>query len=79
MRIQRRSVLGGVAAAGLMRPAFAQSEPIRIGWLASLTGPASAPAIGFDRGVQFATETIRTTRLKNQNVGDAKFRPIGTP
>ena len=59
MPIQRRAVLGGAAAAGLIRPVFAQSaEPIRIGWLASLTGPASAPAIGFDRGVQFATETI---------------------
>ena len=58
MRIQRRSVLAGAAAAGLIRPALAQGEPIRIGWLASLTGPASAPAVGFDRGVQFATTSI---------------------
>ena len=29
---------------GLAAPALAQSEPIRIGWLAALTGPSSAPA-----------------------------------
>ena len=47
------------AAAGLARPALAQStETIKIGWLASLTGALSAPAIGFDRGVQFATSEI---------------------
>src|SRR5215470_14475763 len=39
-------------------PAIAQTEPIRIGWLAALTGASSAPAIGFDRGVRYAAETI---------------------
>jgi branched-chain amino acid transport system substrate-binding protein len=43
-----------VGAAPLARPALAQSGPILIGWLAALTGPSSAPAIGFDRGVKFA-------------------------
>ena len=58
--IERRSLLAGMALTGLATPSFAQSrsEPIRIGWLASLTGAASAPAIGFDRGVQFAAATI---------------------
>lgn len=58
--IERRSFLAGLALSGLATPSFAQSnaEPIRIGWLASLTGPASAPAIGFDRGVQFAAASI---------------------
>jgi len=58
--IERRSLLAGMALARLAKPSFAQSgsEPIRIGWLASLTGPASAPAIGFDRGVQFAAASI---------------------
>ncbi len=59
MQIDRRGLLAGAAALGLARPSFAQSsEPIRIGWLASLTGAASAPAVGFDRGVQFATAAI---------------------
>ena len=40
------------------RLALAQAEPIRIGWLAALTGPSSAPAIGFNRGVVFAAEAI---------------------
>ena len=35
-------------------------EPIRIGWLAALTGPSSAPAIGFNRGVVFAVDEINT-------------------
>ena len=64
MKITRREFTKGTAAAvgaaafGLASPAIAQSGPIRIGWLAALTGPSSAPAIGFDRGVKFATETI---------------------
>jgi branched-chain amino acid transport system substrate-binding protein len=47
-----------LGAAPLARPALAQSGPILIGWLAALTGPSSAPAIGFDRGVKFAVEEI---------------------
>lgn len=62
MTITRRGVtLGGAGAAavlGLARPALAQSEPIRIGWLAAMTGPSSAPAVGFNRGVLFAAEAI---------------------
>ncbi len=61
MTITRRGLaLGsaGLAAAGLARPAIAQSDPIRVGWLAALSGPSSAPAIGFDRGVRHAVETI---------------------
>src|SRR4051812_17916584 len=48
----------GAAALGFPRPAIAQSEPIRIGWLAAMTGASSAPAIGFNRGVLYAAETI---------------------
>ena len=57
---RRRFTLGataaaaGVSALGLPRLLLAQSEPIKIGWLAALTGPSSAPAIGFNRGVLFA-------------------------
>ncbi len=46
----------GIAATGF--PAIAQSEPIRLGWLAAMTGASSAPAIGFNRGVVWAAETI---------------------
>jgi branched-chain amino acid transport system substrate-binding protein len=62
MDLTRRSVTLGSAAAlaasSLPRPALADAEPIRIGWLAALTGPSSAPAIGFNRGVIFAADTI---------------------
>lgn len=64
MTLTRRELTIGMAAAagasalGFPRPAIAQSEPIRIGWLAALTGPSSAPAIGFNRGVLFAVDTL---------------------
>jgi branched-chain amino acid transport system substrate-binding protein len=48
----------GLAAAGLARRAYAGTEPLRIGWLAALTGPSSAPAVGFDRGVHYAVDAI---------------------
>ena len=57
----RRSVLLGATAAGLALPFVARgqsSEPIRIGWLAALTGAGSAPAIGFNRGVMFAADEL---------------------
>ncbi|WP_207802759.1 ABC transporter substrate-binding protein [Roseicella frigidaeris] len=63
MITRRGFALGGTGLAaasglGLAAPALAQSEPIRIGWLAALTGPSSAPAIGFNRGVVWAAEAI---------------------
>ncbi len=61
MHLTRRSVTVGAVAAsalGLPRPALAQGQPLRIGWLAALTGPSSAPAIGFNRGVVFAADSI---------------------
>ena len=64
MKISRRkftvgaATMAGASTLNFARPALAQSEPIRIGWLAALTGPSSAPAIGFNRGVIFAAEAI---------------------
>ncbi len=59
MESTRRSLMLAAAASGLARPALAQgAETIRIGWLAALTGPSSAPAIGFNRGVVFASDEI---------------------
>src|ERR1043166_1401002 len=64
MAISRRDVLLGVAgAAGAAAfsfpvPAIAQSEPIKVGCLAAMTGPSSAPTIGFNRGVIFAVDAI---------------------
>ena len=73
MTITRRALaLGGtglVAGASLATPALAQNEPIRLGWLAALTGPSSAPAIGFDRGVRFAVDAIN-------NAGGVRGRRI---
>ena len=64
MSISRREFVlgsaGGLSAAALGLPGLAlgQSEPIKIGWLAAMTGASSAPAIGFNRGVLYAAETI---------------------
>ena len=59
MTITRRDLaLSSFAATALATPALAQAEPIRIGWLAAMTGPSSAPAVGFNRGVLFAAEAI---------------------
>src|SRR3979411_2430750 len=64
MAISRRDVLLGSAGAlgaatfSFPKPAIAQSEPIKIGCLAAITGPSSAPTIGFNRGVTFATDAI---------------------
>lgn len=44
-------------------------EPIRIGWLSSLTGPLSSAAIAENKGVQFAVEEIN-------NSGGVLGRPL---
>jgi branched-chain amino acid transport system substrate-binding protein len=48
----------GALVSGLARPALAAAEPIKIGYLGALTGPASAPTIGFQRGIVLAVEEI---------------------
>ena len=65
MAISRRDVLlgsagaAGAAAFSFPLPAIAQSsEPIKVGCLAAMTGPSSAPTIGFNRGVNFAADAI---------------------
>jgi branched-chain amino acid transport system substrate-binding protein len=64
MRISRRDLLLGSASAlsaatlSFPKPAIAQSESIKIGCLAAMTGPSSAPTIGFNRGVYFAADAI---------------------
>src|SRR6201996_5089602 len=64
MAVSRRELLlGGAGALGAdsfscPMPAIAQTDPIRIGWLAAMTGASSAPTIGFNRGVVFAAEAI---------------------
>ncbi|HEX2942377.1 MAG TPA: ABC transporter substrate-binding protein, partial [Rhodopila sp.] len=63
MPITRRTVLRATTAT-LALPAIARhglaEEPIRIGWLATFTGPLSSPTIGFDRGVRYAAEQINS-------------------
>src|SRR5215469_2529530 len=59
----------GLAASGLARPAIAQNAPILIGWMGALTGPLSAPSIGFDRGTKWAVDQIN-------NAGGIKGRKI---
>ena len=47
-----------VLAAGLWAGDARGQEPIRIGWLSSLTGALSSPAIAENKGVQFAVDEI---------------------
>src|ERR1700692_606035 len=82
MAISRRDVLLGSAGAvgaatfSFPKPAIAQSEPIKIGWLAAMTGPSSAPTIGFNRGVIFAVDAINSAggvkgpQIDGSNRGD---------
>ncbi len=64
MAVSRRKILLGSAGAlgaaafSFPKPAIAQADPIRIGWLAAMTGPSSAPTIGFNRRVIFAVNAI---------------------
>ena len=67
--VTRRLVLGA-AAALLGRSAAAHGgEPLRIGWLAALTGPSAAPAIGFNRGVMLAVAELSAA-------GGVRGRPV---
>jgi branched-chain amino acid transport system substrate-binding protein len=55
----RNVTLASVAAAtGFAGRATRAAEPIRIGWLSSLTGPLSAAAIAENQGVQFAVDEV---------------------
>ena len=45
-------------AAGLAKPAIAESEPIQVGYLPALTGPSSATGIGINRGIQLAVQEL---------------------
>jgi branched-chain amino acid transport system substrate-binding protein len=62
--ISRRRVLTGTAASatvlatGVFKPAIANSEPIKIGYLPALTGPSSSTGIGISRGTQLAVDEI---------------------
>ncbi|MBV9828751.1 MAG: ABC transporter substrate-binding protein [Alphaproteobacteria bacterium] len=59
--------LGIALAPRLVTPAIAETDPIRIGWLGSVTGPLAAPGVGFQRGMRWAVE---------QHNADAKARKI---
>ena len=62
MKFTRRDLVLGastlLAAPAIIGSARAEAEPIRFGWLTTMTGPLSSPGIGFDRGVRWAAEQI---------------------
>lgn len=53
----------------LLVPAAALAQPIKVGWLSSLTGPLSSAAIAENQGVQLAVEEIN-------KAGGINGRPI---
>jgi branched-chain amino acid transport system substrate-binding protein len=54
------AVLAAMSVALVAVPAWTQSSapPLKIGWLAALTGPNSTPGIGQDRGIRYAADQI---------------------
>jgi branched-chain amino acid transport system substrate-binding protein len=55
----RLATAGGAIALAYIGPALAaDNQPIRIGWLSSLTGPLSSAAIAENQGVGFAIDQI---------------------
>lgn len=52
---------GALAAPAIIDSAHAASKPIRFGWLGALTGPNSAPGIGFNYGIHFAVNEIKAS------------------
>ena len=57
-RSMKRGLLAVQAALCLAAPLAAQAQPIKVGWLSSLTGPLSSAAIAENQGVQLAVEEI---------------------
>src|SRR5215470_16302548 len=74
MKVSRRQALKGTAASaatlatGVFRPAIAQSEPIRIGYLPALTGPSSSTGIGINRGVELAAKEINAVGINGRQI-----------
>jgi branched-chain amino acid transport system substrate-binding protein len=74
MPITRRRVLAGASAglaaftSGIARPALANSEPIRIGYLPALTGASSSTGIGINRGVDLAIKEINALGVNGQQI-----------
>jgi branched-chain amino acid transport system substrate-binding protein len=59
MALTRREFGFGVTAGALARPVLAAAAtPLKIGYLAALTGPASAPTQGFHRGIDLSVEDV---------------------
>src|SRR5258708_24523027 len=86
MAISRRDVILGSAGAisagsfSFPAPEIADSEPIKIGCLAAMTGPSSAPTLGFNRGVNFAVGAINAAGgVKGRKLEIVMRDPQGDP
>ena len=58
LRLTRRLALQGLGAAGLAAPAIAQNKPIRLGWIAAVTGIFATNAQAQDWGFRMAVQDI---------------------
>ena len=56
--VPRRRVLAGLAVGGLARPAVAQGKPIRLGWIAAVSGMFASNAQAQDWGFHTAVQDI---------------------
>jgi branched-chain amino acid transport system substrate-binding protein len=74
MPTTRRRFLAGASAgfaaftSGIARPAIANSEPIRMGYLPALTGASSSTGIGINRGVDLAIKEINATGVNGRQI-----------
>jgi branched-chain amino acid transport system substrate-binding protein len=74
MPTTRRRFLAGASAgfaaltSGIARPAIANSEPIRIGYLPALTGASSSTGIGINRGVDLAIKEFNAIGVNGRQI-----------
>jgi branched-chain amino acid transport system substrate-binding protein len=74
MPTTRRRLLAGASASlaaltsGIARPAIANTEPIRIGYLPALTGASSSTGIGINRGVDLAVKEINAIGVNGRQI-----------
>ncbi|HEY5279631.1 MAG TPA: ABC transporter substrate-binding protein, partial [Pseudolabrys sp.] len=80
IKLSRRQLLAGAAAAALPMPAIAQNAPIKVGLLTVKTGPLAAGGIHFEEGfVTFLKEKNYTLsgRKIDLIVADTGGNPAG--
>src|SRR3954466_12944398 len=81
VKLDRRALLAGAAAAALPMPAIAQNKPVKIGLLTVKTGPLAQGGIQMEQGTNLFLKDRNATlagRKVELVVGDTGGNPAGT-